>query len=182
MAQADARTAAARIDEALAGFAASPDPRAMERAEDLVRTLMDFYGEAVGRLVDLLNGTPNGQEALRRVADDRAVSGLLVLHDLHPASTAERVAQALERVRPYLGSHAGDVELIGVDDGVVRLRLIGSCDGCPSSSATVTNAIERAIDEIAPEVSRVEVEGAVPALTVNGPGGRTLLPVLGSSR
>lgn len=88
------------------------------------------------------------------------MSGLLVLHDLHPLSTAERVREALDGVRPYLGSHEGGVELLGVgEDGIVRLRLEGTCHGCPSSRLTVTDAIERAIGQAAPEVSGVEVEG-----------------------
>ena len=69
------------------------------------------------------------------------------------------MTEALDQVRPYLGSHAGGVELLGVDAaGVVHLRLEGSCDGCPSSVQTVKLAIERAIEEAAPEVAGVEVE------------------------
>ncbi len=83
-----------------------------------------------------------------------------MLHDVHPDDTETRVLAALDQVRPYLGSHAGDVEYLGVDgEGVVRLRLQGSCDGCPSSLVTVKTAIEKAIEEAAPEVVRVEVEG-----------------------
>ena len=91
---------------------------------------------------------------------DELVASLLVLHDLHPKDTETRVVEALDQVRPYLGSHAGGVELLGVDPeaGVVRLRLEGSCDGCPSSTMTVKLAIERAIEQAAPEVTAVEVE------------------------
>jgi Fe-S cluster biogenesis protein NfuA/nitrite reductase/ring-hydroxylating ferredoxin subunit len=84
---------------------------------------------------------------------------LLAHHGLHPKDTHTRVVEALDQVRPYLGSHAGGVELLGVDpEGVVHLRLEGSCDGCPSSTMTVKLAIERAIEEAAPEVTAVEVE------------------------
>ena len=76
-----------------------------------------------------------------------------------PASSA-----ALDRVRPYLGSHAGGVEYLGVDeDGVAHLRLEGSCDGCPSSTVTVRLAVEDAVVEAAPEVIAVEVEGVAEA-------------------
>src|SRR4029450_9981803 len=76
-----------------------------------------------------------------------------------PKDTETRVVEALDKVRPYLGSHAGGVELLGVDpEGVVHLRLEGSCDGCPSSTMTVKLAIERAIEEAAPEVIAVEAE------------------------
>jgi Fe-S cluster biogenesis protein NfuA/nitrite reductase/ring-hydroxylating ferredoxin subunit len=73
----------------------------------------------------------------------------------------ERVRQALDDVRPYLESHGGDVELLDVQDGVVRLRLQGSCQGCPSSAATLKLAIEDAIHQAAPDVERVAAEGAV---------------------
>ena len=71
------------------------------------------------------------------------MASLLLVHGLHPYDVETRVARALDGVRPYLGSHGGDVELLGVtDDGVVRLRLLGSCDGCPSSSVTLKLAVE----------------------------------------
>ena len=79
-----------------------------------------------------------GPEALERLVEDELVASLLVLHGLHPKDTETRVVEALDEVRPYLGSHAGGVELLGVDpEGVVHLRLEGSCDGCPSSTMTV---------------------------------------------
>jgi Fe-S cluster biogenesis protein NfuA/nitrite reductase/ring-hydroxylating ferredoxin subunit len=62
-------------------------------------------------------------------------------------------------VRPYLESHGGDVSLVGVEEGVVRLRLSGSCNGCPSSTMTLKLAIEDAIQAAAPEIERVEAEG-----------------------
>jgi Fe-S cluster biogenesis protein NfuA/nitrite reductase/ring-hydroxylating ferredoxin subunit len=90
------------------------------------------------------------------------VGNLLVLHDLHPDDVDTRVQRALEQVRPYLGSHAGGVSLSGVDEqGVVHLRLEGSCDGCPSSALTVKSAIEDAILVAAPDVVAVEAEGMV---------------------
>jgi Fe-S cluster biogenesis protein NfuA/nitrite reductase/ring-hydroxylating ferredoxin subunit len=83
---------------------------------------------------------------------------LLLVHDLHPYDVTTRVEQALEGVRPYLGSHGGDVELLEVsDDGVVRLQLLGSCDGCASSSVTLKLAVEGAIEAAAPEVVSIEV-------------------------
>ena len=88
----------------------------------------------------------------RALADDELVAHLLLLHGLHPVPLEERVREALDEVRPYLDSHGGDVELLGVEDGVVRLRLQGSCSGCPSSAVTLKLAIEDAIHRRAPEV------------------------------
>src|SRR5215472_3582138 len=67
--------------------------------------------------------------------------------------------QAGGQVRPYLGSHAGGVQYLGVRDGVARLRLEGTCHGCPSSTVTVRLAIEGAVQDAAPEVTEVVVEG-----------------------
>jgi len=81
-----------------------------------------------------------------------------VMH-AHPLDVDARIQRALDRVRPYLGSHAGGVEYLGVTDGVARLRLEGSCHGCPSSTVTVQLAITGAVEEAAPEVTQVVVEG-----------------------
>jgi Fe-S cluster biogenesis protein NfuA len=115
-----------------------------------VRLVVELYGAGLERTVELA-----GPEVTERLVEDELVASLLVLHGLHPKDTQTRVVEALDKVRPYLGSHAGGVELLGVDpDGVVHLRLEGSCDGCPSSTQTVKLAIERAIEEAAPEVDR----------------------------
>jgi len=86
--------------------------------------------------------------------------------------------QALDKVRPYLGSHAGGVEYLGIDDlGRVHLRLQGSCDGCPASSVTVKMAIETAILEAAPEIAGVEVENVQTDLLQIKPHRRELTPL-----
>jgi Fe-S cluster biogenesis protein NfuA len=64
-------------------------------------------------------------------------------------------------VRPYLAGHGGGVELLGVEDGVVRLRLEGACHGCPSSSLTLRAAVEEAVMKAAPDVERIDADGVV---------------------
>jgi Fe-S cluster biogenesis protein NfuA len=83
-----------------------------------------------------------------------------LVHGLHPESLDSRVEAALVSVRPFLAQHGGDVELLGIDDelGAVKLRLLGSCDGCPSSASTLRGAVEVAIIEAAPEIIRIVVE------------------------
>jgi Fe-S cluster biogenesis protein NfuA/nitrite reductase/ring-hydroxylating ferredoxin subunit len=133
---------------------------ARERAEELVRVTADLYGAGLERLLDLLYGMGRlDDEVLAALAGDELVSSLLLVHGLHPYDVTTRVEQALESVRPYLGSHGGDVELLDVTpEGVVRLRLLGSCDGCPSSSVTLTLAVEGAVEAAAPEVTAIEVD------------------------
>lgn len=179
----DIQAVGERVEALLAEFASTSDPTTAGRAEELVGLLVDFYGAGLARILELLD-----EQAVTPLLADKMVAGLLVLHDLHPQSTEERVLAALERVRPYLGSHAGDVEYLGLDpDGTVRLRLAGSCDGCPSSALTVKMAIEKGIEDVAPEVTKVEVEGVAPdpasPLTAGAvPEGATMLPLMQVSK
>jgi Fe-S cluster biogenesis protein NfuA len=92
-------------------------------------------------------------------AQDPLVSQILMLHGLHPIGLPTRVEKALEKVRPLLHSHGGDVEFLGIENGLVRLRLEGSCHGCPSSTMTLRNAIQEAIYEFAPDIGGLEVAG-----------------------
>ncbi|MFF2030572.1 NifU family protein [Arthrobacter sp. NPDC058192] len=141
------------------------------RAEDLVREVTDLYGAGLARILEILDDRGQLDRAtLDALTADELVAGLLVIHGLHPQDTQTRVAAALDGVRPYLGSHGGDVELLDVSPGgVVRLKLLGTCQGCPSSSVTLKFAVEEAIESAAPEVTAIEVveaesRPAVPAL------------------
>lgn len=68
----------------------------------------------------------------------------------------ERVQEVLDRIRPALQADGGDVELVDIDGGVVKVRLVGACAGCPMSQLTLTNGVERVLKEQIPEVDRVE--------------------------
>lgn len=165
-----------RIEQILDEFRAAGRPDITEKVEELVGRLVELYGTGLERVVEMITDEPDGDARLRRLVDDDLVASLFVVHELHPEDTHARVHAALEKVRPYLGSHAGGVEFLGVDDeGVVALRLQGSCDGCPSSLVTVKMAIERAIEEAAPEVIRVEVEGVTDQPAKPKPSGPALL-------
>jgi Fe-S cluster biogenesis protein NfuA len=74
-----------------------------------------------------------------------------------PSSVRQRVAAVLERIRPAIQSDGGDMELVDVtDEGIVRIRLMGACVGCPSSTITLQMGIERNLKEKVPEVVAVE--------------------------
>lgn len=155
---ANLRTVGARVEALLDELGSGPDPAIRGRAEELVGSLVQLYGEALARAVEVIRAA-EGERLLVRLAEDELVAGLLILHGLHPLSTEARIERALESVRPYLGSHGGNVQLVALRDGVARLRLEGSCHGCPSSQVTMKLAVERAIDDAAPEVVGIEVEG-----------------------
>ena len=148
-----------RIEEILA-FLRSGDDKAALAAEELVGLLVGLYGDGLAHIVAALGDAgPAGTAVLARLTEDPLVENLLLLHDLHPLDVDARIQRALDQVRPYLGSHAGGVEYVGVTDGVAQLRLEGSCHGCPSSTVTVQLAIEDAVKNAAPEVTAVAVEG-----------------------
>ncbi len=157
---ADWRAAGERID-VLIDASAAGGVVARERAEELVRLVADLYGAGLERVLDIMHEHGHlDDEVLESLARDDLVASLLLVHGLHPYDVHTRVEEALESVRPYLGSHGGDVELLGVTDEVVRLRLLGSCESCPSSSVTLKLAVEGAIEAAAPEITTIEVETA----------------------
>jgi Fe-S cluster biogenesis protein NfuA len=118
------------------------------KATAAVQAVVELYGEALARIVAGVDPV-----------DDELVSHLLLVHDLHPVDVETRIRTALDEVRPYLGSHGGDIELLEVEDGVARLRLDGTCNGCPSSRVTLQHAVEEAVLKAAPDVERIEAEG-----------------------
>ena len=136
--------------------AALADPAARALAEELAAAVVQLYGEGLERIVAALE-----PGALSALADDGLVASLLLIHGLHPIALEVRVQAALDGVRPYMESHGGDVELLGVVDGVARLRLSGSCKGCSASQTTMELAIERALEEAAPDLRGLDVEGVV---------------------
>lgn len=158
-----------QLQTLLAELESFTDSTARAKMSRMVQSLMDFHGEGISRIVaQLQNDGATGQSTLERLAKDELVSSLFLLYGLHPLDLQTRVKSALDKVRPYLHSHGGNVELLGISpQGVVRLRMQGSCHGCPSSAATLQNSIEQAILETAPDVTEIAVEGVVPAAPVS---------------
>lgn len=155
----DLRATGDRIEQLLDQLQSSVDGQAWEQVQDLVGLVTELYGGGLARVLDM---AADDVDLRRRMAEDELVASLLVLHDLHPLGLDDRVRQAVDSVRPYLGSHGGDVEVLSIDgaEGVVLLRMLGSCDGCASSSVTLELAVQRAIEEAAPEITRIDVDGA----------------------
>lgn len=144
----------AGIEQLTQALESVSDAHARAAAEALVRAVMELHGEAFTRIAAIAGRLG----ALDALLQDDLVANLLLLYDLHPVPVHERVREALAKVRPYVASHGGGVELVAIDGGVVRLRMEGSCEGCPSSSRTVKLAIEEAVFAAAPEISAVVVD------------------------
>lgn len=160
------RTAGDRIQTLLDSSAAA-GAGAYERAQQLVREVVALYGAALERIT-----AQAGAELAERLATDDLVASLLLVHGLHPHDVHRRVSDALDRVRPYLGSHGGDVDLIeivpgeGPGESTVRLAFRGTCKSCPSSAVTLELAVEDAVRAAAPEISSIEVVAATKEVNV----------------
>jgi Fe-S cluster biogenesis protein NfuA len=154
MAARNLREVGDRVEVLLGELREAGDPASVERAEELVRLLMELYGAGLERLMELVaekDGT-----LVDRVVEDQLLASLLVLHGLHPVPVERRVTEALEKARKY----AGPVNLLGFDDqGVAHLQLEHSPQGCPSTAITVKNAVEKAVLDAAPELAGVVLEG-----------------------
>ncbi len=153
----------ARVQELTGRLEDLDDPACRELAEELTAAVVQMYGAGLERIVGLVD--PPTRDALAR---DELVSGLLMIHDLYPVPLKERVMQALDTVRPYMESHGGNVELLGIEGGVAKLRLEGSCKSCRASSSTLELAVRRALEDAAPDLDGMDVEGAVEPDEIGG--------------
>jgi Fe-S cluster biogenesis protein NfuA len=154
----DDRTIGEAIERKLEALQARVDPRVFDQAVEMLQLVSELYGTGLARIMELAE--LHSPELVESITTDELLASLLVAHGLHPDDIHVRVARALDEVRPFLAGHGGDVELLDIDEhvGAVRLRLIGSCDGCPSSAITLRTTVERAILESAPEVVIIDVE------------------------
>lgn len=166
-----------RIDQLVQTIEAAPDPGLRSTAQELIQTLMELHAAGLERTLTMVQQSGAGTHLIQQLALDPLVSGLMLLHGLHPVDLETRVLEALEKARPYLMSHGGNVELAGVDEnGVVRLRMKGTCHGCPSSSLTLKSTIEEAIRAAAPDVTEIMILDE----TVTTPAQRPLVVLEGA--
>ena len=156
----NAQAAGEKVEALLAELLSQAGPQVASTAEELVGCLVELYGAGLAEIVRVLGEDAEaGPRLLDRLVADPLVESLLLVHDLHPLDTSARVRRAVEEVLPQLGSHAGNVEYLGLDEaGVLRLRLEQS--GC--STDTVRDLIERAVAGAAPEAAGVAIEMAQP--------------------
>jgi Fe-S cluster biogenesis protein NfuA/nitrite reductase/ring-hydroxylating ferredoxin subunit len=153
--------AGSRIQELVAQIDALPNSPARVLFQECLESVLAFYGHGLERILQLVaNAGPDGQKIYHDLIHDNVVRGLLIIHDLHPVDIETRLRDALDKVRPYLRSHGGNVELISLTNDVARLRLQGTCKSCASSTVTLELAIRHAIEEACPDLIGFEVEGA----------------------
>ena len=152
------RAQSEHVEKLAATLEQAGDPEIRAAALELVQSVVELHGAALQRLIDKCMETGEGERVLTAALEDNLVSGMFLLHSLHPDDIETRVVRGIEAVRPYLKSHGGDCELVSVRDGIVRLKLHGTCGSCPSSSVTLRNAVEEALYEVAPDILEIVAE------------------------
>lgn len=151
-----------RIEELVSRIENTGDPAIRAVAQELLQAVIELHGVALDRILNAVAELPAGETVLAQIASDELVSNVLSLHGIHPVAVESRVAAALEKAQPYVKSHGGKVELESIEDGIVHVRLQGTCGSCSSSSETLKNTVESAIYDAAPEVVTVVAESVPP--------------------
>ncbi len=156
----DVQALSERIDVLLDEVQRRAEPEMTLKVEELVRAVLSLHGAGLEQLLNLLD-----EPQVRAVGRGRPGRRDCCCCTTSTPTTSRPGSRARStRVRPYLGSHAGGIDYLGIDDdGVVHLRLQGSCEGCPGSTATVRLTVENAVLDAAPEAVAVDVEGMVEA-------------------
>ena len=140
-----------------------PDAAVRDRVEEMMDLFDTFHREGLGRLVEMIRAW-RGEIFLDSVARDEVTGYFLNAYDLGEApddreamAAAESVDAALEELRPMIESHGGMITVEEIKDGVVKVQMLGSCDGCPSSAATLTGGLEEALRRHWPNFRRLDV-------------------------
>ena len=152
-----------RVGELFDELMTHPDAAVRDRVEEMMDLFDAFHREGLGRLVEMIRAW-RGEIFLESVASDDITGYFLAAYDFgespddrDAAAAADAVDAALEELRPMIESHGGMITVEEIRDGVVKLQMMGSCDGCPSSAATLTGGLEEALLRHWPNFRRLEV-------------------------
>ena len=139
-----------RIEELVSQVRSLPDSTARNAALELVQAVMDFHAGGLERMMKIVFETDSSGRVQKALGSDDLVSSVLLLHDLHPLDLEARVIRALDQ--PAFRSRGATVELLSVQNGVVRVRV----EGGPGLRAAVEEVLANAV----PDAVGIALEGA----------------------
>ncbi len=156
----DFREDVQRIGSLVQELEAIADPAVRAAAKGLVQSLMDLHGAALEKALDIVAeaGEP-GMNIIGRLGRDPLVSSVLILYGLHPEDLDTRVMKAIDRARPQLRKQGCEVEIVGVNDGAIRLRVVTGAHTCGSTAKTAEATLEGAVYDAAPDLTSLVIEG-----------------------
>lgn len=144
------------IEKLLSRIEEAGDPAIRTDVRELLQLVMGLHGAGIARMLELIRANGEGAESLvSKMGRDDLAGSLLVLYGLHPLTLEERITEALEDARRRLRSREGEVELVSMEDDVVRLRLSAGKHSCGSTTQALREIVEDAVYRLAPEVSLV---------------------------
>jgi Fe-S cluster biogenesis protein NfuA len=159
--QSDFQKRIGSIDRLLAEIQSAADLGLRTSVQELVQLVMDLHGAGLERILELILASGEGGESVvQKLGRDELVASLLALYGLHPMDIEARVNQALDKARSRLRAHDGEVELLSVHDGTVRLRLSANGHGCGSTPQALKEIVENAVYQGAPDITSLVIEGA----------------------
>lgn len=160
-----------RIQQLLQEIENLTDENARRMMQECMQETLSFYGHGLDRILRVITSgdASASKDIFNKLIEDTFINGLLLIHDLHPLDLTTRLHMALDKVRPYMDSHGGRVEIIDLSDGIATIKLDGNCKGCPSSASTLELGIKQAIEELCPDLLELRLEGAgMSTISING--------------
>lgn len=145
-----------RLDTILEAIQERAEPDVVSAVVELMEGLQRVHAEGLRKLAELLTERP---ELFERALDEPVVSNLFFLYDLAVVDPEERVREALESARMMAASHGGSLDVLGVEEGRVRLRVEWSHDSVSREAETLRKGVEWALRERLPGFRQVEIEG-----------------------
>jgi Fe-S cluster biogenesis protein NfuA len=143
------------IEELLRRIESASDPHVRSTAQELVQAVMDLHGAGFERILEILRAAgASGQSAIESLSRDDLVSSLLVLYGIHPRGMEDRLLQALDKIRPSLKKRGGEIEVVRIADGAVKLRLQAS-----GQAGALKELVEEAVYQAAPDITSLVIEG-----------------------
>jgi Fe-S cluster biogenesis protein NfuA len=158
-----------RLDELVREFEIYPSEEVKEKVFELLGEVDRVHRVGLNHLIAYLREAGQA-DWIETAAQDPVIHTLFLLYDLLPGDAFFQAEKAIEKVRPYLQSHGGDIKILNVTGGVVTLHLLGNCHGCPAFQQTLQNKVRAVLEEEVPAFVDLIVDLSEPAGEVNAPG------------
>jgi Fe-S cluster biogenesis protein NfuA len=149
-----------QLGKLITQFDEMPEGPQKTACKELVQLLMDVHGAGLDRIMEIVFESEGpGPAIVDQLGQDTVTSSLLLLYSLHPQDLETRVLQAIDRMRPRLRKLSCSVDLAGINEGVVQVRIAAASHSCGSSSKDIRAIVEDGIFELAPDVASLEILG-----------------------
>ena len=148
-----------RIEELVQNIDATADPAMRAAARELVQSVMDLHSAAFERILEIVTKTGgSGTSLVRSLAADSLIGSLLVLYDLHPEDFPTRIRRGIERAQQILAKRAATLQLLGIGDSSVQVKIDTNGHNCGSTVAELQEIVRSSLFEAAPDAADVIIE------------------------